>query len=176
MYENSGKARLIRDNPFVHPVQSTSRVARDDGELTAEVRTSKKALWILSGESLPPMNSPTIEQVQTWTLRQLVLADQAEVRTMLAALLGLMQRRLETSVLPSTRGTELSRAERRVVAAVLAHPDLTDKALAAILCISKHTLRNQLASIYAKLGIHRRIELALLGFKPECGCEGCTAA
>lgn len=174
MYENSSKARLIRDNPFVHSVQNARRVAPDDGELTAEMSASKKALWILSGESLPPMNSPTIEQVQRWTLRQLVLADQAEVRTMLAALLGLLQRRLQASMLPSARGAELSPAERRVIAAVLAHPDLTDKALAAVLCISKHTLRNQLASIYAKLGIHRRIELALLGFKPECGCEDCA--
>lgn len=55
----------------------------------------------------------------------------------------------------------LSRAERKVLAAVLRHKSATNKVIAMSLNLSEHTLRNHLASIYSKLGIHRRMELLL---------------
>lgn len=55
----------------------------------------------------------------------------------------------------------LSRAERKVLAAVLRQKYATNKVIAKALNLSEHTLRNHLASIYSKLGIHRRMELLL---------------
>jgi DNA-binding NarL/FixJ family response regulator len=55
----------------------------------------------------------------------------------------------------------LTAAERRIIAAVAEYKSLTNKRIADALCISLHTLRNHLASIYKKLGVHRRFELVL---------------
>jgi two-component system, NarL family, nitrate/nitrite response regulator NarL len=55
----------------------------------------------------------------------------------------------------------LTAAERRVIAAVVRHKSAPNKVIAGELCISAHTLRNHLASIYDKLGIHRRLDLVL---------------
>jgi two-component system nitrate/nitrite response regulator NarL len=63
----------------------------------------------------------------------------------------------------------LSPAERRVVSAVVRHKGSPNKVVAATLHISEHTLRNHLASIYSKLGIHRRLELVLYGVEHRLG-------
>lgn len=173
MYEVS-KVRVIGDNSCVRPDENASRVAGGDEQLSVALSTSLEALSsCLSGGIQQPMITPTIEHIQEWALRQLVLSEQALDRTMFAAVLRLA-RRAEPPVLTSARAAQLSPSERRVIATVLAHPGRTNKALAAALRISEHTLRNHLASIYDKLGIHRRVELALLGFEPECGCGDCA--
>lgn len=55
----------------------------------------------------------------------------------------------------------LTAAERRIVAAVVAHKGAPCKVIADELHISGHTLRNHLASIYSKLGLHSRLDLVL---------------
>jgi DNA-binding NarL/FixJ family response regulator len=66
----------------------------------------------------------------------------------------------------------LTLAERRVVAAVVRHKSAPNKVIADELCISTHTLRNHLASIYDKLRLHRRLDLVLyaLDRHPELCC------
>jgi two-component system, NarL family, nitrate/nitrite response regulator NarL len=62
------------------------------------------------------------------------------------------------------RGQEagsLTIGERRVVESVVRHKGAPNKVIANALHISSHTLRNHLASIYGKLGIHRRLDLVL---------------
>lgn len=60
---------------------------------------------------------------------------------------------------PSSR--TLTASERKIIAAVAAHKSNPNKYIADELNISGHTLRNHLASIYSKLGIHRRLDLVL---------------
>lgn len=70
----------------------------------------------------------------------------------------------------SARST-LTPAERRVVSAVVRHKGAPNKVVAATLHISEHTLRNHLASIYSKLGIHRRLDLVLYGIEHRLGAS-----
>ena len=53
----------------------------------------------------------------------------------------------------------LTNKERRTVAAVVADASAPAKVLAERLCISEHTLRNHLTSIYAKLEVPGRLGL-----------------
>ena len=53
----------------------------------------------------------------------------------------------------------LTPAERAVIAAVVKRKGAPNKVIADTLHISPHTLRNHLASVYEKLGIHRRVDL-----------------
>jgi DNA-binding NarL/FixJ family response regulator len=78
--------------------------------------------------------------------------DQATTARVLAAFCG----RGETPL-----GDQLSLAERRVIAAVVRNRSAPNKVIADALCISAHTLRNHLASIYDKLGLHHRLDLVL---------------
>ena len=55
----------------------------------------------------------------------------------------------------------LTPAERRIVAAVAKYKGSPNKVIADALHISAHTLRNHLASIYGKLGLHSRVDLVL---------------
>jgi DNA-binding CsgD family transcriptional regulator len=63
----------------------------------------------------------------------------------------------------------LTAAERKVVAAVMRHKDSPNKVVAAFRHLSEHTLLNHLASIYGKLGIHRRVNLVLYGIEHKLG-------
>src|SRR5262245_59613073 len=53
----------------------------------------------------------------------------------------------------------LTQKEREIVAAVVKHKGAPIKAIANALCLSSHTVRNHLGSIYSKLGVHSRLEL-----------------
>jgi two-component system, NarL family, nitrate/nitrite response regulator NarL len=55
----------------------------------------------------------------------------------------------------------LTATERRIVAAVIEYKGAPNKVIADALHISQHTLRNHLASIYGKFGVHRRLDLVL---------------
>ena len=58
-------------------------------------------------------------------------------------------------------GSKLTAGERDIVAAVTEYKGAPNKVIADALKISSHTLRNHLASIYNKLGVHRRLDLVL---------------
>jgi DNA-binding NarL/FixJ family response regulator len=72
-------------------------------------------------------------------------------------------------------GEALTPAERKVIAEVVRFRSAPNKVIAAALDISTHTLRNHLASIYAKLALKRRVDLVLyamerrLDRRPETG-------
>lgn len=55
----------------------------------------------------------------------------------------------------------LTGREKYVVAQLVKHRGAPNKVVAYALQISPNTLRNHLASIYAKLGVRRRVELVL---------------
>ncbi|MGZ3181790.1 MAG: response regulator [Telluria sp.] len=57
------------------------------------------------------------------------------------------------------RGCALTERERHVVDAVVQYSDCLNKTVAQRLCMSDHTLRNHLTSIYHKLGVKTRLEL-----------------
>jgi two-component system, NarL family, nitrate/nitrite response regulator NarL len=53
----------------------------------------------------------------------------------------------------------LTEREKQIVATAASHAGANAKAIAEILCISEHTLRNHLTSIYDKLDVANRLEL-----------------
>jgi DNA-binding NarL/FixJ family response regulator len=55
----------------------------------------------------------------------------------------------------------LTTAERKVVDAIVRQKNAPNKVIAAGLCISEHTLRNHLTSVYSKLGVRGRVDLVL---------------
>jgi DNA-binding NarL/FixJ family response regulator len=56
---------------------------------------------------------------------------------------------------------KLTGRERWIVMQLVKHKGAPNKVIACALEISPNTLRNHLASIYAKLGVRRRVELVL---------------
>lgn len=87
-------------------------------------------------------------------------------RGSLGKLLGAFSRRTEAD---TPAHSTLTAAERKVAAAVVHHKGSPNKVVAAFLHLSEHTLRNHLASIYSKLGIHRRVDLVLYGIEHKFG-------
>lgn len=59
------------------------------------------------------------------------------------------------------RNERLTGRERWIVSQLVKHKGAPNKVIAHALRISPNTLRNHLASIYAKLGVRRRVELVL---------------
>ena len=55
----------------------------------------------------------------------------------------------------------LTLKERQVISAMAIIPGARNKAVADRLCMSEHTLRNHLTSIYAKLDLENRLELCM---------------
>jgi hypothetical protein len=55
---DTSTVRLLRENPYVRPLENARRVAGGDEQLAAALRTSTEALskW-LSGEVPPPMKT-----------------------------------------------------------------------------------------------------------------------
>ena len=67
---------------------------------------------------------------------------------------------------PASQGTaersrieSLTVRERQLILAVLCNATAPGKVIASRLCISEHTLRNHLTSIYGKLGVRNRLSL-----------------
>lgn len=67
----------------------------------------------------------------------------------------------------------LTPAERRIIAAIVRHKGASNKVIASALDISCNTLRNHLASIYGKVGVHTRLDLFL--YAKERGLEKAAA-
>jgi len=63
----------------------------------------------------------------------------------------------------------LTEKERKIVATIVAANGASNKALAARLFITEHTLRNHLTSIYQKLGVVNRLELYVYAVKHGMG-------
>jgi two-component system, NarL family, nitrate/nitrite response regulator NarL len=59
----------------------------------------------------------------------------------------------------TARHATLTERERSVIDAIVAHSDCLNKTIAQRLCMSDHTLRNHLTSIYHKLDVKTRLEL-----------------
>jgi hypothetical protein len=57
MYANTN-VRILRENPYLRPLENARRVAGGDEQLAQALSTSKEALsrW-LSGEARPPMKT-----------------------------------------------------------------------------------------------------------------------
>ncbi len=58
-----------------------------------------------------------------------------------------------------TKIATLTSRERQTIAAVASDASAPGKVIAGRLCISEHTLRNHLTSIYSKLGLCSRLDL-----------------
>lgn len=58
-----------------------------------------------------------------------------------------------------TKIATLTSRERQTIAAVASDASAPGKVIAVRLCISEHTLRNHLTSIYSKLGLSSRLDL-----------------
>jgi two-component system, NarL family, nitrate/nitrite response regulator NarL len=74
---------------------------------------------------------------------------------------------------PASGDAALTATERRIIAAVVRHKGAPRKVIADALHTSSHTLRNHLASIYSKLGVHTRLDLFL--YAKEHGLDKHTA-
>lgn len=71
---------------------------------------------------------------------------------------------------PRRQGYErLTGRERWIVSQLVKHKGAPNKVIAYALQISPNTLRNHLASIYAKLGVRRRVELVLYAMERGVG-------
>ena len=71
-----------------------------------------------------------------------------------------LSRREQASADPEQeRVATLTPRERQIVVEMASDAAATPRAIAAKLCISEHTLRNHLTSIYDKLGVSGRLEL-----------------
>lgn len=67
----------------------------------------------------------------------------------------------------------LTQKERDIVAAIVKHQGAPTKVIARALCLSSHTVRNHLASIYSKLDVHSRLELFM--YAKEHGLDRAAA-
>ncbi|HEX7865368.1 MAG TPA: response regulator transcription factor [Variovorax sp.] len=65
------------------------------------------------------------------------------------------------------RLASLTQKEREIVRVVVAGSGASNKALAAKLFVTEHTLRNHLTSIYQKLGVTNRLELYVYAVKHQ---------
>jgi two-component system, NarL family, nitrate/nitrite response regulator NarL len=70
----------------------------------------------------------------------------------------------------------LTPREREIVAAMAAHPGAKQLVVADELGMSEHTLRNHLTAIYAKLGVHGRLELHVYATQHGMAARGGAAA
>lgn len=101
-----------------------------------------------------------VHQGEIW-LEQLLLGR------MLDAILNPAARRAPDA--DSSRLASLTARERKVIHALVEQSCATNKAVAARLFISEHTLRNHLTSIYQKLGVNNRLELYFYAVKHHIG-------
>jgi two-component system, NarL family, nitrate/nitrite response regulator NarL len=66
-------------------------------------------------------------------------------------------------------GTHLTRRERQIVRALLNGG--TNRELAERMGVREQTIKNQLSTIYAKLGVRNRLELSIYASKHRLGFE-----
>jgi DNA-binding NarL/FixJ family response regulator len=71
-----------------------------------------------------------------------------------------------------SRIAALTLRERQTIAAVASDASAPAKVIAGRLCISEHTLRNHLTSIYSKLGLSSRLDLYAYATKHELNKPG----
>ena len=69
----------------------------------------------------------------------------------------------------------LTTRERQIIAQLTADAGASTRAIAAALCMSEHTLRNHLSSIYDKLGVSSRVELWAFATKHGLAAHGSAA-
>src|SRR5215212_7398794 len=65
----------------------------------------------------------------------------------------------------ATRIASLTSREREIIDVIIKHGRSTNKQIAGHLNMSEHTLRNHLSSIYSKLEVENRLELAMYAVK-----------
>lgn len=84
-------------------------------------------------------------------------------RNLLGQVLGALTGAKAAAAAPKDEHAEridsLTPREREIVVAMAAHPGAKQLVVADELHMSEHTLRNHLTAIYAKLGVHGRLEL-----------------
>jgi DNA-binding NarL/FixJ family response regulator len=69
----------------------------------------------------------------------------------------------------ATRIASLTSREREIIDVIIKEGRSTNKQIAGHLTMSEHTLRNHLSSIYSKLGVENRLELAMYAVKHRIG-------
>jgi len=67
----------------------------------------------------------------------------------------------------AARQASLTHKEREIIHTVVSGSGASNKALAAKLFVTEHTLRNHLTSIYQKLGVSNRLELYIYAVKHQ---------
>jgi DNA-binding NarL/FixJ family response regulator len=67
----------------------------------------------------------------------------------------------------AARQSSLTHKEREIIQTVVTGSGASNKALAAKLFVTEHTLRNHLTSIYQKLGVTNRLELYIYAVKHQ---------
>ena len=69
----------------------------------------------------------------------------------------------------AARISSLTPREREIIDVIITHGRSTNKEIAGHLNMSEHTLRNHLSSIYSKLEVANRLELAMYALKHGLG-------
>ena len=87
-------------------------------------------------------------------------------RASMARMLGAMHHSMDPE---HARQATLTQRERKIIEAVLSGHGAANKALAARLFISEHTLRNHLSAIYHKLGVSNRLGLYVYASEHRLG-------
>jgi DNA-binding NarL/FixJ family response regulator len=87
-------------------------------------------------------------------------------RASMARMLGAMHHGIDPE---HARQATLTQRERKIIEAVLSGHGAANKALAARLFISEHTLRNHLSAIYHKLGVSNRLGLYVYASEHRLG-------
>jgi len=77
----------------------------------------------------------------------------------------------ESTHADQARIAALTTRERELIFAVMCHATEPGKVIASRLCISEHTLRNHLTSIYGKLGVRNRLSLHAFAAKHQLDRE-----
>jgi DNA-binding NarL/FixJ family response regulator len=86
-------------------------------------------------------------------------------RESVSDLIGCLVPRRPGVAAPFAEQTELTRRELQIVAAVVA--GYANKEIASRLSLSEHTVKHHLSSIFDKLGVTNRLEVALLAIKQK---------
>ncbi|WP_234483659.1 response regulator [Noviherbaspirillum pedocola] len=132
----------------------------DQDKLDLAVR--RGARGVLSKASAPQDVVKAIEKVHRGEL----WLDQAMLSRVLGHLINPAPQRPDPEL---ERQSRLTGKERRVIQAIVEGNGALNKTIAQSLCISEHTLRNHLTSIYQKLDVANRLELYVYAVKHGLG-------